>query len=244
AGWKAIAGGRIEVWDAHRGVTATDGSQFVELDFHGARDGFFQDVDAATGEAHTLSFDLRARPGAPVSSQGVEVVWNDRVVATATPGADWGTFTTTVTGAAGTDRLIIREVASQGGDGLGALVDDFVLVRSEAPTDATAPDTLSVRVSGDAWQGDPAFALLVNGVMVAPSTVVTADRAAGEWQTLTFTGDWDLDGSDQVSVRFLEDSYAGPGRDRNLYVDEVRLNGEVNGADRTFLQTGTETWDF
>lgn len=69
-------------------------------------------------------------------------------------------------------------------------------------------------------------------------------RAAGDWQTLTFTGDWDLDGSDQVGIRFLEDSYAGPGRDRNLYVDEVRLNGEVNGADRTFLQAGTETWDF
>ncbi|MCE6949470.1 DUF1593 domain-containing protein, partial [Cereibacter sphaeroides] len=73
AGWTAIAGGRMEVWDAHGGVTATNGSQFVELDFHSARDGFFQDVDAATGEAYTLSFDLRARPGAPVSSQGVEV---------------------------------------------------------------------------------------------------------------------------------------------------------------------------
>ncbi|MCE6957552.1 DUF1593 domain-containing protein [Cereibacter sphaeroides] len=244
AGWTAIAGGRMEVWDAHRGVTATNGSQFVELDVQGARDGFFQDVDAATGQAHTLSFDLRARPGAPVSSQGVEVVWNDRVVATATPGTDWGKFTTTVTGAAGTDRLIIREVASQGGDGLGALLDDFVLVRSGAPAGGTAPDTVSVRVSGDAWEGDPAFALLVNGVTVAPSTIVTADRAAGEWQTLTFTGDWDLDGSDQVGVRFLEDRYAGPGRDRNLYVDEVRLNGEVNGADRTFFQAGTETWDF
>ncbi|RHZ99076.1 DUF1593 domain-containing protein [Cereibacter sphaeroides] len=244
AGWKAIPGGRIEVWDAHNGVAATDGSQFVELDFHGARDGFFQDVDAAAGEAYTLSFDLRARPGAPVSSQGVEVVWNDRVVATATPGADWGTFTTTVTGTAGTDRLTIREVASQGGDGLGALLDDFVLVRSDAPTGGTGPDTVSVRVSGDAWEGDPAFALLVNGVVVTPSAIVTADRAAGDWQTLTFTGDWDLDGSDQVGIRFLEDSYAGPGRDRNLYVDEVSLNGEVNGADRTFLQAGTETWDF
>jgi hypothetical protein len=244
AGWKAIPGGRIEVWDTHNGVTATDGSQFVELDFHGARDGFFQDVDAAAGEAYTLSFDLRARPGAPVSSQGVEVVWNDRVVATATPGADWGTFTTTLTGTAGTDRLTIREVASQGGDGLGALLDDFVLVRSDAPTGGTGPDTVSVRVSGDAWEGDPAFALLVNGVVVTPSAIVTADRAAGDWQTLTFTGDWDLDGSDQVGIRFLEDSYAGPGRDRNLYVDEVRLNGEVNGADRTFLQAGTETWDF
>ncbi|MCE6949453.1 hypothetical protein LAZ29_00525, partial [Cereibacter sphaeroides] len=120
----------------------------------------------------------------------------------------------------------------------------FVLVRSGTPAGGTAPDTVSVRVSGDAWEGDPAFALLVNGVTVAPSTIVTADRAAGEWQTLTFTGDWDLDGSDQVGVRFLEDRYAGPGRDRNLYVDEVRLNGEVNGADRTFFQAGTETWDF
>lgn len=243
-GWTAIAGGRIEVWDAHRGVTATDGAQFVELDVLSARDGFYQDVDAATGLAHTLSFDLRARPDAPVSTQSVEVVWNDRVVATATPGTDWGTFTTTVTGAAGTDRLIIREVASQGGDGLGALLDDFMLVQSGSPTGGPAPDTVSVRVSGDAWEGDPAFALVVNGVTVTPSTIVTADHAAGEWQTLSFTGDWDLDGSDQVGVRFLEDRYAGPGYDRNLYVDEVRLNGAFNDADRTFLQAGTATWDF
>jgi hypothetical protein len=196
--------------DAHRGVRATDGSQFVELDFAGARDGFFQDVDAATGQAYELSFDLRGRAGAPVSSQGVEVVWNDRVVATATPGADWGTFTTTVTGAAGTDRLTIREVAAQGGDGLGALVDDFVLVPAGAPAGGTGPDTVSVRVSGDAWEGDPAFGLTVNGRTVASSTTVTADHAAGEWQTFTFAGDWDLDGSDQVGVRFLEDRYAGP----------------------------------
>lgn len=243
-GWTAIGGGSIELWEAHRGVNATDGAQFAELDFQGARDGFFQDVRTASGQSYTLSFDLRQRPGTPASSQDVEVVWNDRVVATASPGAGWGTFTVGVTGTGGLDRLTIREAASQGGDGLGALLDDFVLAPAGGSGGGGAgPDSVTVRVSGDAWEGDPAFALTVNGVTVSASTVVTADRAAGEWQTLTFTGDWDLDGSDRVGIRFLEDRYAGPGRDRNLYVDEVRLNGEANGTDKTFLWAGTETWD-
>ena len=51
-------------------------------------------------------------------------------------------------------------------------------------------------------------------------------------------------GSDQVGIRFLEDRYAGTGRDRNLYVDEVRLNGEANGRDQAFPSAQTATWDF
>jgi lysophospholipase L1-like esterase len=245
-GWTAVSGGLIEVWNAHRGVTATDGSDFVELDHAGARDGFYQDVNAAAGQSYTLSFDMRGRPGAPISSQGVEVVWNGQVVATATPGTDWSTFTTTVTGTSGLDRLTIREVGSQGGDGWGALLDDFTLTpKGTAPTAPTGPDTITVKVSGDAWEGDPNFALLVNGRVVDATNLVTADRAEGEWDTLVFRGDFDLDGTDRVGVQFTNDHYEGSSsRDRNLYVDAVTVNGEVNDRAQSLWSAGTAEWDF
>lgn len=248
AGWTALSGGRIEVWNAHRGVTATDGSDFLELDFADGRDGFYQDVEAATGQAHTLSFDLRSRPGASFSTQDVEVVWNGTVVATARPGTDWGSFSVTVTGQAGTDRLTIREAASQSGDGLGALLDNVRLVATDAapePTPAPGEDSVTVRVSGDAWKGNPAFALTVNGEVVAASTSVTADRDAGDWDSFVFHGDFGLDGSDRVGVTFLNDRYDGTSAtDRNLYVDEVVLNGGANGQDHSFHHNGTAYWDF
>ena len=105
-------------------------------------------------------------------------------VSTARPGAEWSTFATTVTGGAGTDRLTLREVGSQSGDGHGALLDDFRLVPTGsvpvAPGGGAGQDRITLRVSGDAWKGDPAFALSVNGKTVAASTTVTADRAEGE----------------------------------------------------------------
>ncbi len=249
-GWTAVSGGRIELWNAHRGVTATDGSDFAELDYLGARDGFYQDVDAVAGQTYTLSFDMRGRPGAPTSTQGVEVVWNGQVVATATPGTDWSTFTTTVTGTSGLDRLTIREVGSQGGDGKGALLDDFVLVpKGSAPAPTPTPpagsgeDVITVRVSGDAFKGDPNFALTVNGRVVDATNVVTADHAEGEWDTIAFRGDFDLDGTDRIGVQFTNDHYARGVGDRNLYVDAVTVNGETNGTDHAFLRAEAAYWD-
>lgn len=249
-GWTALAGSRIELWNDHRGVRATDGADFAELDFQGAHDGFYQDVAAATGQAYRLSFDLRARPGGAAASQDVEVIWNGKLVATATPGSDWSSFAATVTGASGTDRLTIREVGSQSHDGHGALLDDFELVAVKGSGDPLVPpppsgtDTVTVRVSGDAYGGDPSFALSVNGKTVVASRSVSADRADGEWDSFVFRGDFGLDGSDRVGITFLNDSYAGPGKDRNLYVDQVVLNGEVNDTDQTFYRNGTEYWDF
>ncbi|MDO5371712.1 carbohydrate-binding domain-containing protein, partial [Paracoccus sp. (in: a-proteobacteria)] len=231
------------------GIRATEGVNFLELDFAGGRDGFFQDVEAAAGQSYSLGFDLRARPDRAISTQDIEVVWNDRVVAVAKPGTDWGSFTATVTGTTGTDRLTIREVSSQAGDGHGALLDNFRLVASGAasapPAEPRGEDTLAVRVSGDSFKGDPAFALSVNGRVVSASTTVTADRAAGEWDSFVFHGDFGLDGSDRVAITFLNDRYEGSAdRDRNLYVDEVVLNGESNGRDESFHQARTDHWDF
>ena len=106
-------------------------------------------------------------------------------------------------------------------------------------------DTLSVRVSGDAWNGDPTFKLTLNGATLDTSTIVTADHAEREWQTVTFKGDFNLDGSDRVGVTFTNDRWGGTSStDRNLYVDEVSLNDQISSTNRDFTHNGTQYWDF
>src|ERR671912_1934203 len=62
-GWTALPGGTIELWNAHKGVTATQGVNFVELDYGSGYDGFYQTVQTASGQTYTLAFDARTRPG-------------------------------------------------------------------------------------------------------------------------------------------------------------------------------------
>lgn len=61
-GWR---GSNIEIWDAHRGVNATDGQQFAELNAHGQGRGhtysIWQYFNTASGQDYSLSFDYRAR---------------------------------------------------------------------------------------------------------------------------------------------------------------------------------------
>jgi len=68
-------------------------------------------------------------PVRSTSTQGVEVVWNGVLVDTVTPAsATWTTVTFDVVGTGGLDTLTIREVASQGTDGYGAMLDNFSLI--------------------------------------------------------------------------------------------------------------------
>jgi hypothetical protein len=115
---------------------------------------------------------------------------------------------------------------------------------STLPTGSTGPDTITVRVSGDAYKGDPNFALTLNGRVLDASNRVVADRGEGEWETLVFRGDFNLDGTDRVGVQFTNDHYEGSSsRDRNLYVDAVTANGETNGQNHTFFRAETAYWD-
>ena len=136
-GWTALTGGRIELWNAHGGIRATNGVNFAELDYQSGMDGFFQDVRTGAGQGYTLSLDLAARPGQTLATQSVEVLWNGQVVATLQPTASgWTTSNLTVTGTGNLDRLTLREVGSQGGDGLGALLDNVRLVAASGQTPA------------------------------------------------------------------------------------------------------------
>jgi hypothetical protein len=257
-GWTAISGGTIEVWNAHNGVKATHGTDFVELDYRRDRgvDGIAQGVQTQAGQEYTFTLDARTRPGHTAATNQIEVVWNGKVQ-TITPTGSWDDHSVKVVGTGGVDNLIVREVASQSKDGYGALIDNLRLVETgtttlsltaptPTPTSGTGDDTITVRVSGDFYLTDPNFKLVLDGKVIDATNAVTADKALNQWQTFTFTGDFDAAGTQthRLSIEFDNNLYAGAGKDRNLYIDHVTFNGKSNGTDVTMSTNMTKYYDF
>jgi hypothetical protein len=115
------------------------------------------------------------------------------------------------------------------------------------PPSAPSEDTITVKVSGEAYLGDPNFAFIFDGKTIDATNVVTADYKAGELQTFTFKGDFDSDGiqNHQVGIKFTNDLYGGSTtKDRNLFVEEVTFNGVKNDTDHLFKSNGAFSWDF
>jgi hypothetical protein len=90
-------------------------------------------------------------------------------------------------------------------------------------TVGTGPDTIGLQMSEDAYQGDAQFAVTVDGNPVADAQTVTAQHGQGT-QNFSINGDFGP-GPHDVGVSFLNDASDGPTLDRNLYVDNVSLNG-------------------
>ena len=137
-GWTAISGGTIELWNNLNNVKATNGSNFGELDYLGARDGLYQTVKTTAGQSYDLSFDARSRSDSGMTTNTIEVLWNDKVVATVPPGSNWKTHHFSVTGTGGQDRLTFREAAGQSADGHGALYDNVSLVSKSSAVQQSA----------------------------------------------------------------------------------------------------------
>ena len=147
-GWTALTGGTIELWNNLNNVRATNGANFGELDYLGARDGLYQSVRTTAGQSYDLSFDARSRPGLGSSTTTIEVLWNDSVVASVPPGSAWRNYHFNVVGTGGQDRLTFREAASQSADGLGALYDNVSLLPVGSASSSTVqPSSSTVQPS-------------------------------------------------------------------------------------------------
>jgi len=126
---------------------------------------------------------------------------------------------------------------------------------SAAPsTPVTAPatntlgsgaDSLVLKISQDAYNGDAQYTISVDGHQVGGTLTASALHAAGQSDAITVQGDWGA-GAHTVAVHFLNDAYGGTAAtDRNLYVESASYNGaEVSGGKLTLLSSGESTFQF
>jgi glucose/arabinose dehydrogenase/uncharacterized protein (DUF427 family) len=245
-GWTALTGGQMELWKAHRNVTATDGVNFAELDFDTALDGFYQDVSTVAGQALTLTFDLRRRVDFAVTTPGIEVLWNGQVVATTTPGANWGTFTVSnIVGTGGLDRLTIRELQSESGDGRGALIDNFRLIAAGPVAPAVSVSANAATVGEGAGTAGVTFTLNAvqsNDVTVTYSTVNGTAVAGSDFTGATNATATILAGqtSTTVQIPILNDMVAEPTESFSVSLVGATLNGNAIQASGSAAITITD----
>ena len=103
-------------------------------------------------------------------------------------------------------------------------------------------DTIALRISEDAWQGDAQFIVSVDGNQVGGTQTATALHAAGADQVFNVAGSFGA-GQHTVTVDFLNDAYAGTSStDRNLYVDGATLNGHANPIGVALYSSGTQSF--
>jgi hypothetical protein len=111
-----------------------------------------------------------------------------------------------------------------------------------ATTPAT-PDTLVLKMSQDAWQGNAQYTVSVDGKQVGGTYTAHAAHSAGATEAVTLHGNWGP-GDHTVSVAFLNDAYGGAvGADRNLYLDGATYNGaDIAGAEAVLVNAGAASF--
>ena len=111
-------------------------------------------------------------------------------------------------------------------------------------TTGPGPAVLALHISEDAYAGDAEFTVAVNGQQVGGVQTAVASHGAGQSQTFDVLGKFE-GGTQTVRVTFLNDDYAGPGSDRNLYVDSATINGQtITGAALALDNNGPREFSF
>ena len=113
-------------------------------------------------------------------------------------------------------------------------------ISSPSTPTTSLPDTLTLNLSEDAYQGDAQFTVSVDGTQLsATPQTVTALHDAGQTQAFTYAGNFGT-GPHNVAVAFTNDAYGGsPSLDRNLYVNSVALDGNAPTAESATYSSGT-----
>ena len=118
--------------------------------------------------------------------------------------------------------------------------------KEQAPSPApTGLDTIAVKIAGTAYKGNPKFAIEVDDKVVATNVEVVATYGK-DWQTFTFTGEFDQDGSQKhkIEIDLLNDLMKKGVGDRNLYVDEITFNSVVQSQNVSITNSVDKYWLF
>ena len=92
-------------------------------------------------------------------------------------------------------------------------------------TIGSGSDSLELKITQDAYQGDSQYAIYVDGKQIGATLTAKALHGSGEADSLQVNGDWAA-GSHTVSVTLLNDLWGGTtGTDRNIYVESATFDG-------------------
>nr|WP_070959907.1 LamG-like jellyroll fold domain-containing protein [Hyphomonas sp. Mor2] len=242
--WDSANG--IEVWDNLGGVAASEGNQFLELDYTNAADAISQTVNTEAGQTYTVSFDMRARGSNTTDT--IEVYWNGELVGAFDPAStNWEEVSFEVTGTGAGDVLEFREAAGES-DSLGAHLDNISLV--EVPLtvvendagavvatlssyDPDAGDVVTYSVSDDRFEVVDGQLRLKDGVSLDYETESSVDV------TVTATDTGGLETSETISIDVLdlaEDLELGDGGE--TYTESGKAEASVTGGDGNDVMTG------
>ena len=112
------------------------------------------------------------------------------------------------------------------GDGLSVTVKD--------------PFTLRIKASADLWQGAPKMRVWADKTLLG-EVEVSAVHASGEWQDFTFTR-IGLSSAAKIRIEYINDASGGSAtKDRNLWIDQIEVNGTVLTPDQSIYDRGTKT---
>jgi hypothetical protein len=120
--------------------------------------------------------------------------------------------------------------------------DTFTVGGATTPA-SPAADTITLKLSEDAWQGDAQFTLSIDGKQITTPESVTALHSAGASEAFSFAGNLGA-GSHTIGVSFVNDAWGGTAStDRNLYINGISVNGQNYGSGTTeLLNNGTKTF--
>ncbi|MGI4944255.1 MAG: carbohydrate-binding domain-containing protein [Janthinobacterium lividum] len=121
---------------------------------------------------------------------------------------------------------------------------DLTTIQAAMPniTIGSGPDTVTLLVAEDPWQGDAQFTVAVDGVQIGGTQTATVLHGTGLDQAYQVHGAFGS-GPHQVSMNFLNDAWGGSSAtDRNLYLDGASYRGSVASAvSLAFLINGMQT---
>lgn len=180
----------------------------------------FSNDSGALGDGITNDNTLTLS-GAAAANSTVKIYDGATQIGSAVAGGS-GTWSFTTTPLSNGGHSLTARASDAAGNTSPASAALNLTIASLAPTQTL----IEVRVSGDQYQGNAEFRLLVDGQQVGDVHDVTAIHRQGQWETIAFAVDTPPDGLSEVSVEFLNDAWGGnSAADRNLFVDSVRVNG-------------------
>lgn len=97
------------------------------------------------------------------------------------------------------------------------------------------PDTLLLRMSQDALDGNAHFNVTVDGQQVGGTLTAATLHSSGNSDLFLLTGNWGQ-GTHSVQIQFLNNAYGGSSAtDRSLYVDSIAYDGNTYGGTNATL---------